>query len=282
MLCFCLDSTFSHAQSGRKRPKLRGGNESSSQWWVGISGGVNLTDPNVVEQFDVFSFTNDPASGNAEKKYKQYAPVSYQFGFMLAFEFIPNLSAAIHPSISTYKYQFERSYNWASSENAAQNVEIDYLQTSDLQYAELPLTFRYQLYAGKTKPYLQAGGYIGHLIKSTKTVEERTIDNATGANTITERNEYAGNAEDFYIKPNWGILAGLGVTQNIGNARFGLEINYRIGMNNITDVKNRYADSQFLTGTFTAQDDIKLNNLAFSLICVIPLKFITSKDYVPL
>lgn len=281
IVCCCLLITsFATAQIKFKSKKA--GSSNGSQWWVGVKAGANFTNPNIMERYDVFSFTNQNAPENALNQYKNFSSVGTQFGFIIAFEFINNFSAAISPALATYKYQYETSFSWVSLENNIQTVDIEYTHNTDLQYLDVPLTFRYQLLKGKTKPYIQAGAYIGHLLKATRSTNEEIVDNATGGNTIYEKNEYAGNAEDFFIKPNWGLMGGILVTHNFGNARIGMSANYRYGMNNITDVKNRFSDSQFLTGTFNAQDDIKLNNIEISLICVIPLKFITSDDYVPL
>ena len=52
-------------------------------------------------------------------------------------------------------------------------------------------------------------------------------------------------------------------------------------MNNVTNVKIRYEDSQFVSGVLDAQDDLKLNNLEVSIMVEIPLKFLTSKDFTP-
>lgn len=278
--CCILFTSLATAQINFKNRNT--GNNRGSQWWVGVKAGANFTNPNIGERYNVFSFTQQIEPTNALNKYKNFSAAGSQFGFIIAFEFINNFSAAISPELATYKYQYETSFAWASLENNIQTVNINYTHKTDLLYLDIPLTFRYQLLKGKTKPYIQAGAYIGHLLKATKTTNEEIVDNATGGNTIYENNEYAGNAENLFIKPNWGLMAGFLVTHNIGNARLGLSANYRYGMNNITDVKNRFSDNQFLTGTFNAQDDIKLTNIEISLICVIPLKFITSDDYVPL
>jgi hypothetical protein len=44
----------------------------------------------------------------------------------------------------------------------------------------------------------------------------------------------------------------------------------------------KFTDNQLVTGTYDVPDDFSLNNLSISFQVIIPLKFITSKDYVPL
>ncbi|MCK5702517.1 MAG: PorT family protein, partial [Cyclobacteriaceae bacterium] len=71
-------------------------------------------------------------------------------------------------------------------------------------------------------------------------------------------------------------------TYNVGNARIGLEVNYHYGLQNLDNGGVKYIDNQLVTGTYDVPDDYSLNNLEISMQVIIPLKFITSKDYVPL
>ncbi len=281
VLTILLFVNFSHAQyKGKKR--VASSSSNSSQWWVGIKAGTNLSDPNASGNFWIFSFTDTPSPGNAEKTYNQLSDPGYQFGFLVGFEFLRGLSANLEPVYSTYRYSYSVSYDYSSEEDPTKSVALAFNHTNQLQYIELPLTFKYELMQGKTKPFVKGGAYITTLLNATKKVEEEITDNATGGNTIYEKNEYAGEITNFYQKSNWGLQLGIGVTQNLGNARFGLEVNYKSGMKNISNSNSRFRDNQFLSGVFDAQDDIKLKAVEISLSVVMPLKFITSKDYVPL
>jgi hypothetical protein len=83
-------------------------------------------------------------------------------------------------------------------------------------------------------------------------------------------------------KGNYGLIGGVGFTYNLGNARVGLEINYMYGLQNIDNGEMKFADSQLVTGAYDVPDDYSMDNIGVSLQIIIPLKFITSKDYVPL
>lgn len=280
LLLLCLH--FSYAQYNQKRRPAKSSGTQSSQWWIGIKAGTNFTDPQASGDFETFSFTADPSAGNAEKTYDQFRLPGYQFGFIVGFEFLRGLSVQVQPAFSGYGYSYSINYYWASLEDQSKNVSVTYEHENHLQYLELPLSVKYELQRGKTKPYIHGGAYISSLLNATKKVTETITDNATGGNSIYDENKYAGQIEDFYLKSNWGFLAGVGVTQNVGNARFGLEVNYKMGMKNVTNSASRYRDNQFVSGVFDVQDDIQLNHLEISVSVVMPLKFITSKDYVPL
>ncbi len=264
----------------KKKPSSASSGIQSTQWWIGIKAGANFTKPNPSGNFGTFSFTNTPSTGNGEKQYDQFNLPGYQFGFIVGFEFLKGLSAQLQPVFSKYQYSYSNNFSWTSQEGGSKSVELNYSHTNQLQYLELPLTFRYHVVSGKTKPFVQAGAFVSTLLHATKSVEEEITDNATGGNTINDKNEYAGQINDFYQKSNWGLIFGCGVSQNFGNARFGIEANYRLGMKNISNSSSRYIDNQFLSGVFDAQDDIKLDAIEISLNVVMPLKFITSKDFV--
>ena len=74
-------------------------------------------------------------------------------------------------------------------------------------------------------------------------------------------------------------FGGGGIGYTIGNARFSLEINYRLGMNNITKEKTRYSNYSLVTGAYDVLDNMRLRNLELSLSFVMPLKFITSGNF---
>ena len=56
-----------------------------------------------------------------------------------------------------------------------------------------------------------------------------------------------------------------------------LDINYRYGLNNITDRANRFSDNR-LAGAGDALDDLSIDNLSMNLGVLFPLRFI-SKNF---
>lgn len=282
--CFALLMCFSQwaeAQYRPKRPPARSRSGETTQGWIGIKVGANFSAPRAGNAFDVFSFTTEPFADNAETRYEQYKTAGYQFGFTAGFEFLPYLSANIEPVFINYRYSYAVNYYWASVEDQTKNVSINYEHQNQLQYIEVPFTLKFELLHNKVKPYLQGGIYWGILLNATKDVTESLTDNASG-NAIFETHHYAGNVKTLYESSQWGVVAGAGCTYNVGNARVGLQLNYKIGMKNIANAGTRFEDSQFVSGTFDAHDDLTLDNIALSMIVIMPLKFITSKEYVPM
>jgi hypothetical protein len=284
LCCFVLSTTVlpdALAQGMRKR-KPKSGSAETTQWWVGIKGGGNLTKAEPTASYSVFSFIHSPSPGQNEKMYEAFSKTGLQFGFMVGFEFMPSLSVNFNPGYAAYQYEYSNSHRWFSGETASKNVLQQYRFSTRLQYVDLPLTFKYELATGKLKPFVQAGAYYNTLVNATLNTEVINTDRASGSEIEIEAAQLSTGITDRLIRTNWGLLGGAGFTYNIGNARFGVEVNYRHGMNNIVNANDRYVDNQQISGLYDVQDDIQLRNIEFNLLCIIPLKFITSKDYVPL
>ena len=77
-----------------------------------------------------------------------------------------------------------------------------------------------------------------------------------------------------YIRSQYGLVGGVGFSVDLNYFRLSLECNYRYGLNNITNRKNRHEQQRMINGTYDVPDDIKLQNLEFSLHCATPLDFL--------
>lgn len=279
---FQQDLMAQGSRNKRKTPIAKSGNTETTQWWVAVKGGTNFTSATPSGDYSVFSYVHEPTGNDNEKRYKNFTKPGLEFGFIVSFEFMRSLSANFAPTYLYMGYEYDNSYQWYSQENANKNVSLAYNFETRLQYVDLPVYFKYELLKGKVKPYVQIGGFYDFLVDAIQNTNISNIDQASGSESEVNISELSTGLNDHFIKSNLGIIGGGGVTYNFGNARFGLEVNYRYGLNNIVDVKNRFNDSQQVTGVYDVQDDLSLRNLAVSLVCLIPLKFITSKDYIPL
>jgi outer membrane protein W len=123
---------------------------------------------------------------------------------------------------------------------------------------------------------VQIGVYTAMLINASKDVSVKGIDNAAGGvNEFTNESIIIG-AKDLFAKNHWGLMGGAGVNYNLGNnVRLNVDIMYRYGMSNIVSTKNRY-DSDRLSGVGDVLDDLTLDNLAISIGCLFPLRFLSS------
>lgn len=277
----CPILVFSQGKSNKRKP-VKTGNTDINQWWIGVRGGVNFSSVTSQQSYSVFSFTNDFTEGNNEKTYQAFSLPGLQFGFSVSYEFLTGLSVNVLPAYTSYRYSYDNSFRWYDAENQNNNVTTSYNIETRLQYISLPLTFKYELSRGPFKPYVQVGGYYNYLTDAIKKVKITGVDQASGSDQEINVTNLSVGIDDRIKKWNYGMLAGAGFTYNVGNARLGLEINYHYGLQNLDNGGMKYVDNQLITGTYDVQDDFSLNNLEVSMQVIIPLKFITSKDYVPL
>ena len=284
ILILLLGPSLLQAQGNQKKRKssVKTGNSDINQWWIGVRGGVNFSNAISQNSYSVFSFTQDYSGGDNEKKYNSYTLPGLQFGFSAGYEFIRGLSVNILPSYTSYRFSYDNSFSWYDSESPEKQVTTSYNYETRLQYIDLPLTFKYELTTGRFKPYIQAGAYYSFLTDAVKKVQSTGIDQASGSDSEINVTELSVGIEERIKKANFGIIGGAGFTYNVGNARIGLEVNYHYGLQNLDNGGLKFHDNQLITGTYDVPDDFSLNNLELSMQIIIPLKFITSKDYVPL
>ena len=284
ILILLLGPSLLQAQGNQKKRKssVKTGNSDINQWWIGVRGGVNFSNAISQNSYSVFSFTQDYSGGDNEKKYNSYTLPGLQFGFSAGYEFIRGLSVNILPSYTSYRFSYDNSFSWYDSESPEKQVTTSYNYETRLQYIDLPLTFKYELTTGRFKPYIQAGAYYSFLTDAVKKVQSTGIDQASGSDSEINVTELSVGIEERIKKANYGIIGGAGFTYNVGNARVGLEVNYHYGLQNLDNGGLKFQDNQLITGTYDVPDDFSLNNLELSMQIIIPLKFITSKDYVPL
>jgi hypothetical protein len=282
MLSWVPHVTLAQARKNNPKPGLKTGNTDTNQWWVGVRGGTNFSTAVPETTYSIFSYLQQPSPGDNNKVYSSYNLPGLQFGFSVSWEFIKGLSVNLLPSYTSYRFDYKNSFHWYDPENPLKQVSTNFHIETRLQYVELPLTIKYELMHGQFKPYIHAGGYYGWLTDAIKNINTTNTDVASGSDTEIDVTELSVGIEDRTKKANYGIIGGVGFTQNIGNARIGLEINYQYGLQNLDNGGMKFSDSQLITGAYDVSDDYSMNNLAISLQVIIPLKFITSKDYVPL
>jgi hypothetical protein len=278
---FAEDIAAQGRQYNRSANMARGSGEIN-QWWIGVRGGVNFSNGKPESSYSVFSFTQPVTNGDDEKKYHPYSLPGLQFGFSIGYEFIRGLSANIFPSYNSYRFSYDNSFRWYDSQDQGNRVLTKYNIETRLQHIVLPFTIKYELTTTRMKPYIQVGAYYSLLTDALKRVNITGIDEASGADTEINVTELSEGINDRIRNNNYGILGGAGFTYNVGNARIGLEINYHYGLANLDNPEMKYTDNSLITGTYDVPDDFTMDNVEMSMQLIIPLKFITSKDYIPL
>jgi hypothetical protein len=240
------------------------------QWWLGIKGGANLSMAVNEKQYAVISPTNYEPS-TAEKKYRHYKHVGSQITIEATF-YYKGFNVSFQPTYRHLGFDYSNDYNWESVVES-RRLEMNYYQRQRIGYIDLPVLLKYERGVSNLRPYVQVGIYTSHLINATKTVEVTKTDHASGGANETKDDPIIVGVVDLFAKNHWGMLGGGGVNYNLGNVRINLDIQYKHGLSNITSTKNRYGNDR-LSGVGDSMDDLKINNIALSLGCLFPLRFL--------
>jgi hypothetical protein len=244
----------------------------NKQFWLGFKAGVNLTSPVPQQRYSVITPNNYDATSN-EKTYQSFNKVGGQATLEVTF-YYKGISISAQPTYRTSRFTYFNEYKWDSPGATGQNLSLKFDQEQQLDYADLPLLVKYEFSQNRLRPFIQAGVYYSILVNATKGVTVSGIDNASGGKNEFRNEPVVVGAKDLFTN-NWGMIAGGGLNYNLGNVRIVLDISYHIGMSNIANVKNRFSNDR-LSGIGDAQDDLKTNNLLFSVGCLFPLRFLSN------
>lgn len=268
----------SHAQSKKKPPyktaKAKNAQNKflEKQFWLGFKAGVNLTDPVVLNRYTVLTPTNY-SIGLAEKEYRSFDQMGSHASLEVTF-YYKGFSISTQPTYSQSRFSYVNDYRWSNPESAGSGLTLNYEQEQRLDYADFPLIAKYEFTSNTLRPFIQAGVFYSIIVNANKSVKVSGIDQASGGvNSFTNEPVIVG-AKDLF-ENYWGVIAGGGLNYNLGNVRVVLDVSYKMGMSNMANVKSRFSNDR-LTGIGDVQDDLKTNQLVFSLGCLFPLRFLTS------
>jgi hypothetical protein len=245
----------------------------NKQWWLGLKGGANLSKPIVEKTYSVVSPANYPL-GDIGKKYKSFNKLGSQATLEVTFNF-RNLSLSFQPTYRHIQFEYSNQYQWQNPEVSNNRLDLFYNQTQKADYVDFPLILKYEITGNTLRPYVQIGGFSSILVNANKKVEITRVDYASGGVNKTNDEPIIVGATDLFAKKYWGWIAGAGLNYNLGNVRLNFDVQYKVGVSNISSAKNRYSSDR-LSGVGDAMDDLRINTLAISLGCLFPLRFLES------
>ena len=248
-----------------------GQNINDSHWWAGFKSGIGFSTASPNNRYSVLENNSNilPTQKKYNNLFKGKGPL---FAITVDYSINSYLSISIQPAFQNYSFSYTSEYTWIDS-SGTQNILFN-LHKHSLNYIELPVLAKAGYSFGMFRIILQGGFFYGKMLNGNKTIisEEKIQANNTSLTIKNYAQSY--NLSEVYIHSNLGIIAGGGISADINYFRLGLECNYRYGLNNITNVKNRYRDHSILSGSYDVPDDINLRNLEFVLHCSTPLDFL--------
>ena len=285
ILIFCLSLSvlfFAEPVFGQSKKSARKGKYAQrpdrkseflkTQWWLGFYGGTNIAQADPGQRYTGIVALNYDDSQN-EKSYDDFTLPGGQAGVNITF-FHRGFSFTFAPHYRAEKFAYSNSYLWESDENVLNTLSLEFKQEHTLQYVELPVFVKYDILAGRLRPFVQAGFYYRVLLNAEKTLSTEGVDFASGGSGPFENEPITVGAKELFVKNAYGIAGGVGCTYDVWNVRFVLDITYRKGLNTISNAEYRYNENP-ITGIGDAMDDLTLNSVSINLGCVFPLRFIS-------
>lgn len=251
-----------------------------TQWYVGVTTGLNHSRPSVLERYSEFSLIN--SSATPEKDYRAAGlRMGYSAGISSVLAFTPYIQVNLSAKYARFSYAYQQTYTWADPENEANQLVVDDEHLQSLGYLEVPLQLRYAFPINRLKPFAQAGIVYGRLLEAHKQLTSQGTDHASGGAVSAESIHQTSKITDSYLRSYVGYTLGGGAMYNFGGLMLLLEVNYQQGLHNVTRAETRYTATRHVAGLGQVPDDVKLNALSYSVSFLFPMKFLTSKTFKP-
>ncbi len=204
---------------------------------LSAAAGVNISYPNVINSYGI----------TANKKYYEKGKAK-QFGLYTGYSFSKRLSA--HTGVIYAENNYSLIY-------AVQNLNFKYNET--LNYLQVPLFARFQIKPkGNFKVFAQAGGIAGFLTKAIYDMEK-----TSSSMEVTKLKSF--DVTDSRTKAIYGAIMGIGASYKLKEGHVFGEINYQYSFTNINKENTRLNNDNLVNNYFYIDDDLRLNNLIFSI-----------------
>lgn len=277
-LMFLVIASACLAQPKRKAPKFNstkpnGQNQFlDKQWWLGFKAGTNLSQADVMKRYTILTPTNY-GSNQIDKTYDAFNVFGIVTSVEASFSY-KGFSFSLQPTYRSSHFTYSNQLRWFSTTNNNESLTQNFSQEQKIEFAEIPFSIKYDVYGDRLRPFVQVGIYYSMLINAVKTVQVSGTDIASGGTNQLSTEPVIVGTKDLFTN-NWGLIGGFGVTYQTGNVRWILDATYRMGMSNIVNTKNRFANDR-LSGIGDAQDDLKLNNIVITAGVLFPLRFLSN------
>lgn len=246
----------------------------STQFWLGIRSGVNLTQPHAADRFNGFSPINYDEQ-DVEKAYSNFNTPGFHVGIDMNF-YYKRFGIAFQPTFKRSVYEYQTTYEWTDGTEAAQfETSNDIRQRLDI--IEFPLSIKANiLQIGKFTPFAQAGAFYSVIASSQKDVEISQVDNISGTPVASDIGRVSIGVKDAF-KNYYGVLGGIGVNFDYFNIRTIFDVSYRMALSSVT--RENYVVNE-LASIGDVNDKVQLRDLSFTLSFVFPFRYV-DRQFMP-
>jgi len=236
---------------------------------VGLNLGTNLTMIRPGDRYMVLEPVNPAEMDSYKKDYIFHLNHSRgtQFGMVLEYALTKHLSITVQPAVSTLKFKYKNQFKREREEG--EDITLNYTHRHKLGYIEVPVLVTYRSITGKLRPYVQIGAYYSLLQSGEKLLQAVSLPGEE------YKEEAIVDIKQQFTTSNFGLWIGAGVGYELSGSdiRLQMEVNYRHGLNNITDKTRRYDNKELMFSFYDVFDDMKPGNWALSVNLLLPLSY---------
>ena len=237
------------------------------RWWLGIKTGATFSQVRVIEKYSVLSSSEKSSD---DKKYTEpFKNIGQTVGVIFGYGINSNFLITFQPAYSNYRYNYSTTRTWSNQNGNSYSLSTT--QNHRLGYIELPLLFLFRFAAGHFEPYINVGGYYGKFVGGRKKIVFSKSFTEGGITQDEGNKTETLGLNEYMMKSQMGLAGGLGISYTIQYFRIGLELSYKTGQYNLTDVKSRYSNKHMISKYFEVPDDIKLNHFDLTLNLFMPV-----------
>lgn len=236
---------------------------TSPRWsilMIKVGGDLSFVKPYNLYNTDGVGYNYFAIQDNIEnKKAKEYLPAA---GFFLG--------AGVKYGLShTFSFTGELLFKLNRFKVRDNILGHTTLQFNEDQYnLEIPVLFNMCLSNSKWKPYVFGGGSLNFMVHSA--AKNLVIERTQGATVLPE----TGPSVSLISNRNrfgYSVIVGGGVHYKVGVNYLLLEIRHTFGLKSISSTNNRFDNDEMLYKYMYIDDDMRLNNLMFSISYLKPL-----------
>lgn len=236
--------------------------------YIGIHGGINFTQPQILENYNIITLLNGEASQGS-----QYNSIFRNFGNQLGFSFIlefnDHLSIGLMPQIARYSYGYSSSLDFFSNDGTLAST-TENVSKQRLNYLNFPIFVQYTIRKADFSPYLIAGFSYGYLRNAQHDVVTNTTI-YTDTEDLAFSQPTSNNYSSEFIHSKLSLLGGIGAYYDLTQFRIAADITYWYGLNKISHETNRFQDQTISGSTYDVSDDIKLHHFILNISLLFPI-----------
>ncbi|MFQ3214502.1 MAG: hypothetical protein ACJAT1_000400 [Marivirga sp.] len=282
LLCVLALNSFAQAPS----KKLNNNPYKNSQWYFGFVGGFNYSLINVINDFNVIEAANPLESDLYQKTYQNKIELGTSYGLQTAYQFEQRL--VLGGGVQLQQLRFTYNQDLLNSTDG-----IQFQHKHRISYIQVPVFFRFMIRQVNSSmwntswkkpgipaiiPYVQAGLNFGFLMRANKDVSRSIINEQYTITDLSFSEEVSGLLNNF----SFGAHIAVGARFRIGNVYLTAEANLNQTVTNLSNENTRYANENLVNNAYDVFDDMSATQLSALIGMVVPLKYLSTKEFLPI